>query len=83
VDIGHVSAHRIFDLLGLYDRAAGLITADTATAHLAVGSKVPAIWFTIPDWRGSVPRGNCVWHCTYAEILGKIEEIMAVVESWK
>ena len=83
VDIGNVSAHRIFDLLGLYDRAVGFITADTATAHLAVGSKVPAIWFTVPDWRGSVPRGNCVWHCKYSEILGKIEEIMQVVESWK
>lgn len=83
VDLGKVMAARLYDLLGVYDRAVGLITADTATAHLAVGSKIPTIWFQVPGWCGSVPRGNCVFSCTYPEIPAKMEEVLAVVKQWK
>lgn len=83
VDIGHIRAFRIFDLLGLYDKAVGLITIDTSTAHLAPASKVPTIWFTVPNWGSSVPRGNVALHVSYNETPKRLNEIQAVLEKWK
>lgn len=59
LDIGKASAHRLYDLLGLYDRAAALVTVDTATLHLAAATpKLPVIAF-ISDrgnpWAGTIP----------------------------
>jgi hypothetical protein len=41
--IGSIKSEAVFDLLGLYDIAAGLITIDTATLHLAAASTVPLL----------------------------------------
>jgi len=83
VDLGEVRAHRIFDLLGLYDAAVGLITIDSATAHLAPGSKVPTLWLTVPGWGRSVPRGNVALHVQYDQVPKRLSEIQAVIEKWK
>lgn len=90
IDLGKIKAERIFDLLGLYDKAVGLVTADTATAHLAVASKIPTIWLTVhqqgsphPEWCGSVPRGNVSYHCNYAQVPSKVPEILNVIGGWK
>lgn len=68
VNLAGVSAIRIYDLLGLYDHAAGLVTSDTATLHLAAGSNVPYIAFVNNGGSGSVPKGNCVASIRYGEI---------------
>ena len=54
VDIGKIQAHRIYDLLGLYDRASALITVDSATLHLAEGGQIPRIAFVQNGWGGSL-----------------------------
>lgn len=82
VDIGKIKAHRIYDLLGLYDRAAGLITIDTATCHLAPASKVPTIWFTVDSTGTSVPRGTVALHCKYSETPKRLGEIRSVLNHW-
>lgn len=82
VDLGQIRAERIYDLLGLYDRAVGLITIDTATAHLAPASKVPTIWLTVPGWGRSVPRGTVALHVPYDETPKRLGDINAVVEAW-
>lgn len=83
VDLGKIQAHRIYDLLGLYDNAVGLITSDTATFHLAAASKVPWIGFSVDGWTGSIPKGNCVLHVKYNETPRRIREILDVIEGWK
>lgn len=83
VDIGKIKAHRIFDLLGAYDVAAGLITCDTATAHLAHASKVPTIWMTVDSWCGSTPRGNVALHFGYNSTPQRLQDIAAVLQSWR
>ncbi len=83
VDLGNVKATRIFDLLGIYDMAAGLLTCDTATAHLAHGSKVPTIWFTVDGWCGSQPRGNVALHVPYNSTPRRLTEIAQVLDSWR
>lgn len=82
LDLGQLRAERIYDLLGLYDRAAGLITTDTATAHLAPGSKVPTIWFTVPGWNSSVPHGNVALHIPYDQFPKRASEIRPVLGKW-
>lgn len=82
VDLGQIRAARIYDLLGLYDKAVGLITIDTATAHLAPASKVPTIWLTVPNWGKSIPRGNVALHVQYDEVPKRLSEIEATIKSW-
>lgn len=43
IDVSDVTAERIYDLLGVFDRASVLITVDTASMHLAHASNVPVI----------------------------------------
>lgn len=83
LDLGAIKATRIYDLLGLYDRAAGLITTDTATAHLAPASGVPTIWFTVPGWSTSVPRGNVAIHIPYDQFPKRASEIRPVLDKWE
>ena len=83
LDLGKVNAHRIYDLLGLYDRAVGLVTSDTATAHLAAGSKIPTIWFCVDGWTGSVPRGNVAFSCRYNAVRASLPKVAEVIGSWR
>ncbi len=83
VDLGKIKAHRIYDLLGLYDAAVGLLTCDTATLHLAMASTVPYLAWTQNGWLGSVPRGNCVLQIPYNQTLRRLPEVRNVLESWK
>lgn len=73
-----------YDLLGLYDRAALLVTIDTSTLHLCWASSVPAVQllsYEPEDWHGSTPKGNCVFHCKYREARDRIADIHRVIES--
>lgn len=82
LDLGEITATRIYDLLGLYDRAAGLITIDTSTGHLAAASRVPTVWFTVPTWSTSVPRGNVALHIPYDQFPKRASEIRPVLDRW-
>jgi len=79
VDLGKIMAHRIFDLVGLFDRAAGLITIDSATLHLAPASNVPYFAYKVGGWSSSVPKGNCrksVFYSEAIETLGNLREFL-------
>lgn len=82
VDLGKIQAQRIYDLLGLYDMAAGLITIDTATCHLAPASQVPTLWLTVDGTGTSVPRGNVAMHCKYSEAPKRWKEIETLLQQW-
>lgn len=81
VDIGQVRATRIFDLLGLYEAALGLITIDTSTGHLAPATNIPIIWFTVPGWCSSVPHGNVRFTCPYDQVPRRRQEINDAIVS--
>jgi len=83
LDLGAIRCHRIYDLLGLYDVAAGLLTCDTATLHLAPASTVPYIAFTQNGWCGSVPKGNCVLNIRYSDTIRRLPEVRSVLENWR
>lgn len=67
VDLGSLMAYRIYDLLGLMDAAAGMITIDTATLHMAPASKVPYFAYIVDGWSQSVPKGNVKGRAFYSE----------------
>jgi hypothetical protein len=81
VDLRHVHAERIYDLLGLYDRALCLITGDTATLHLAAASNIPCIALLANGGAGSIARGNVKLKLRYHEVSARVGEIKSVVES--
>lgn len=67
IDLSRIRSERIYDLLGLYDRAAGLVTSDTATLHLAPASNIPYVAFVNNGGSGSVPKGNCILSIRYGQ----------------
>ena len=82
VDLDNVKAERIYDLVGLMDAAVGMVTVDTSTLHLAAASCRPYVALTVGGWNTSVPKGNCALRMDYGEVLGRVEEIGSMVESW-
>lgn len=84
VDLGDLRATRIYDLLGLYDRAELLITTDTATLHLAAASQVPTIEIRAQHsnpWLASPVKGNrCLLNLFYGEVSAKINQIHEAID---
>lgn len=80
VNLGGVRAERIYDLLGLYDRALCLITGDTSTLHLAAASKVPTIALLADGGAGSIVKANCPLVLRYGEIRSNLHRIESVIE---
>jgi GT2 family glycosyltransferase/ADP-heptose:LPS heptosyltransferase len=79
VRLSQVKAHRIYDLLGLYDRAACLVTIETAHVHLSKASPVPTIVLAADGWRGSAPHKKFALYIKYADYERmKVEIIQAV-----
>ena len=62
VDIGGIRAERIYDLLGLMELAAGMVTIDTASLHLAAATSLPVLALLSPHggWLQSAPRCKIV-----------------------
>lgn len=75
VDLGKVRAQKIFDVIGLMDRAIAMITIDTATLHLAPASQIRYLAYTVDGWSKSVPKGNCVFDIPYSQTLSRLHHI--------
>lgn len=80
VDLARVKADKIYDLLGLYERAAALITVDTATLHLAGVGTIPYVALVNDGWSRAVPKGQCVLELSYSQVLSRIWEIPEIVQ---
>lgn len=80
IETAKVNAHRVYDLLGLMDKAVGLVTIDTMTLHLAAASNVPTIHLVRDDARaGSVPKGNVACVIGYSKVQQKFDQIRKVI----
>lgn len=84
VNVNEARGYRIYDLLGLMDVAAGLITIDTSSLHLAAAAKCPYIAFVRQDGQaGSIPKGNVALKVGYQEAMSKLPDIVRTIEGWK
>lgn len=60
VHLDDVRAFRLYDLVGLFERAAGIVTVDTATLHLAGAVDTPVVAMLPPADRGwTIARPRC------------------------
>lgn len=82
VDLGAIRAERIYDLLGLMDAAAGMVTIDTATLHLCPATKMPYVALIRSDWNRSTPRGNCHQTIYYEDFDQHLKQTEKVINAW-
>lgn len=82
VDLSQIKAERIYDLLGLMDKAVCLVAADSAPLHLARASNVP-VCALINDKpilaSGSVWRPNHIFHCRYSDFPHRAMEMLDAI----
>jgi hypothetical protein len=67
IRLSTVKAERIYDLIGLYDRAACLVTTDTVHLHLAKASTVPIIALARDGWVGASPSKRFMLYANYSQ----------------
>lgn len=80
VNLDNVKAEQLYDLIGLIDQAACLVSIDTVTLWLASASKCPVVAFTNGTGFGaSPPRGNVVSRTPYHEVPARIEAILPII----
>ena len=79
VDLGGLKLHRIYDLLGLMDVAACLVSADSAHLHLAPATNVPVVALVNDEpWLGTLVRPCnhiATTHYSHATPVGVVESI--------
>lgn len=81
VMLDDVKAERLYDLMGLMDVAACMVSIDTVTLHLAGGSPVPTIAFTNGTAFGATPwRGNCLMRVPYDRVLERWQSIEMMID---
>jgi hypothetical protein len=82
VDISSLSLHRIYDMIGLMDAAACLVTIDSSPLHLAAASSVPVVALVNPmPWQGTEPRCNVVRKFTYAQSAQHPQHVISAIEA--
>lgn len=80
VNLDEVVADRIYDLLGLMDRAVCLVSIDTVCLHLAHASTCPVIAFTNGNAFGATPpRGNCIFRHPYIAVQARWQEVNTLI----
>lgn len=81
--LSEVRAEFVYDLLGIYDRAAALVSIETMHLHLAAASSVPVIALatTKPEmWHGTPWRGNFSLHCRYVDFELRRDEVVSAIK---
>lgn len=84
IDLSIVKADHIYDLLGLYDHAAALISIDTVHLHLSRASKVPvfALARDYPTrWHGTPQLDRFTWYCRYGQVMERIDEMIEALRN--
>lgn len=82
IDLSGIVAHRIYDLLGLYELADVLVTIDTATLHLSMAVDIPTIALLNDKgdkWIESLLRKQPLVAIPYKRSLMRMEEIHTAI----
>lgn len=83
IDISDLRAHRPYDLLGLYEQAAGLVAIDSFPLHLAQATPQLPVLALLCDgptsWHRSAWRPNHVVRRLYSEALEHVKDDVAAL----
>lgn len=85
VNLSQLRPLRVFDLVGLFEKSAGMLTVDSFHLHLAAATQMPYAAYVEDGWSGSVPKGNCFFQTNYSKAKQQIPELraaMAKVFQW-
>lgn len=80
LDLEDVKAYRIYDLLGLIDEAAVLVSIDTSFLHLARASDTPVVALINDGWQGSVPPPQTAAVFRYSQVNENLDDVMEGVQ---
>lgn len=86
LDLAGIQANRFFDLLGLMDAAAALVTIDTAHMHLARASKIPTIALVTDGptpWHTSAPLSGQILRMKYSEFPSRAMDVVGAIKNIK
>ncbi len=85
IDLGLCMAERIYDLLGLMEKAHCLITVDTAILHLAHAVPKLPVMALVQDspiyWNGSPWRPQHDFYCRYSDFPKRAMELFTAIEN--
>jgi hypothetical protein len=85
IDVSAIKADRIYDLLGLYEKAHVLVAADSAPLHLAAACPNLPVVALVNDqptyWHGSPWRPNHIWQCRYADFPVRGTEMLLAIDN--
>lgn len=83
LDLSKIKGERFYDLLGLYDKAACLVSIETSHLHLSKASNVPVVALVTdrPEiWHGSAWSKHFVAHIRYSDFEMKKPEIIQAIQ---
>lgn len=89
IDISDQKFHRVFDMMGLFDRADILITADTVSLHLVQGCSTPfvALLSDTSDWHRTRTLREALLRFPYAQLTDNLKDLHAAIDhvlsNWK
>ena len=81
IDVGDLRCERFQDLLGVMELAAGMVTIDTATLHLASACGIPVMHLApnLGRWRATTPRCHTLLSFVQDEWQKRIDSIHATI----
>ena len=62
-----IRAQKIYDLLGIYEKAAALVSTESVHTHLAWATNVPMFVLAANGWRGSAFRKEFQFYAKYSD----------------
>lgn len=87
VDMNYVKAERVYDLLGLFEKAVALVTIDTLHLHLSAAVPGLPVFALVCDghtrWNRTDWRPQQVWRSTYALYPNRREQFKKALVSMK
>jgi len=85
LDIGKLKAHRLYDLLGIMEKAKFLVTTDSSPLHLARAvPTLPVLAMTNDKpglWNGSAWHPQQVWTCRYSDFPRRAMSMLEAMEN--
>lgn len=82
IHLSKVRAQKIYDLLGLYERAAALVTTETVHTHLSMGCNVPTFVLAADGWRGSAFRKSFGFYLKYADWERRKNDFIGAIDNF-
>lgn len=83
VNVGEIYAERVYDVLGVLERAEALVTIDTLHLHLSAAVPTLPVFALVCDgptlWNRSDWRPQQVWRASYAEFFDRRKSFMSTL----